>query len=257
MPTNSRPGSLAAMWREEIESYPIGSARLGEGQAAFARGAVSQFRGEKGRLLASVYDASTVPHEVSIEIESLAPEVWQRLEQWLALHDWDHSELEGGRVSTALSMQLEAMGVSLVPAKYKQIAPTCTCKDWLQPCRHALAVLFAFGLEIEHDPQVLLRIRGADDPAESGTATPAQPSSGGEALAQETEAFWGHDADFAPLAERIGLPEQAPVRKYLKRLGPLPFWGGSFDLSPLLRAVYDPVRARRVRESVDLDSRDS
>jgi uncharacterized Zn finger protein len=208
---------------------------------------VTNFRGEVGSLLALVYDGGTTPYEVSIAIEVLEPEVWQRLEQWLATHDWDHSELELGKVSTAMSMQLDAMGVSLVPAKYKQIQPGCTCKDWLQPCRHALAVLFAFGLEIEHDPKVLLRIRGAGDLEAVELAEEDGAEEGREALATDATEFWGTGRDFTELTQRIGLPEEAAARKLLKRLGPLPFWGGSFDLSPLLKAVYEPVRARRVR----------
>jgi uncharacterized Zn finger protein len=245
---------LAELWREEISSFPVGEARIRDGHAYFLRGAVHEFCGKPGHLEAKVQGSRPEPYEVQIGMDLLAPDAWNRLLDWLEDNDWDKSELENGRISMALSMQLESLQLHLVPRKYKELRTECGCPDWMRPCKHVLAVCFAFALEIEHDPQVLLRLRGGNLASQAQSDPTPQTETLTESLEQlstDPNHFWKPAASLEELGVQIGLPEESSIRRYWQRLGPLPFWGGSFDLSPLLRPLYEEVRAARLRGSLD------
>lgn len=245
---------LAELWRAEIESFPIGEARFQQGHAYFIRGAVQELSGKLGRIEAQVQGSKPTPYTVQLGMNLFAPEAWTRLDAWLEGNDWDKSELEKGHISMALSMQLESLQLHLIPRKYKELRTDCTCADWMRPCKHVIAVCFAFALRIEHDPLLLLRLRGGNigesDP-EPEPAPDAATENLQEPLSAVGHTFWNANGSLEELALEIGLPEERSLRRYWQRLGPLPFWGGSFDLSPLLRPLYEEVRAKRVGASTD------
>lgn len=74
---------------------------------------------------------------------------------------------EPGRVTALLAGDLphtlvehaEEAGVELLPYG-GELASTCTCRAWVDPCVHALAVLHQLTGLVEGDPLVLLQLRG-------------------------------------------------------------------------------------------------
>ncbi len=72
-----------------------------------------------------------------------------------------------GRVSALLAGDLphelvehaEEAGVELLPYG-GELAGTCTCSAWVDPCVHALALLHQVGWLLDADPFVLLHVRG-------------------------------------------------------------------------------------------------
>lgn len=74
---------------------------------------------------------------------------------------------EAGRVGALLSGDLphslvehaEEAGVELLPYG-GELTSTCTCEAWVEPCSHALAVLYQLTWLMEADPCVLLHLRG-------------------------------------------------------------------------------------------------
>ena len=74
---------------------------------------------------------------------------------------------EAGRVAALLAGDLpyglvehaEEAGVELLPYG-GELAATCTCQAWADPCVHALAVLYQVTWLAEADPFVLLQLRG-------------------------------------------------------------------------------------------------
>jgi uncharacterized Zn finger protein len=50
-------------------------------------------------------------------------------------------------------------GGKLAPGKY-DVTTFCSCPDWANPCKHAIAVLILLGEEIERRPLTLLELRG-------------------------------------------------------------------------------------------------
>jgi uncharacterized Zn finger protein len=242
-----RNPSLVDLWRAEIEGFPVGQERIRQGHNYFSRGAVSEFAGSRGQLEAKVQGSREEPYAVRIGIDLYPPTGWNRLLEWLDENDWDKSELEQGRVSMGLSLQLETLGMSLVPQRYKDMRSACDCPDWMQPCKHVLAVCFAFGLEMEHDPLVLLRLRGGHLLEKDPAAPVEQLTASREELRLDAESFWREAPGMEALSLEIGAFEETRLRRYWQRLGPLPFWGGSFDLGPMLKPIYEEVRTARLR----------
>ena len=76
---------------------------------------------------------------------------------------------ESGRIADLLAGDLahdfvehtEEVGVELLPYG-GELAATCTCSHYLDPCRHAVAVLIQTGWLVDADPLVLFAIRGLD-----------------------------------------------------------------------------------------------
>lgn len=109
----------------------------------------------------------------------------------------------------------------------------CTCPDWDDPCKHAVAVALAFGERLRLAPEELQRLRGvgevmeADDPA---PATPreapgrrghlrlvtSQPAAEDPTVAVDVVAFLS-----APAPIPTALPSLAPVTIPSRELGPI------------------------------------
>lgn len=76
-------------------------------------------------------------------------------------------EAESGRVGALLSGELpidlvehaEEAGVELLPYG-GDLATSCSCDHWVDPCAHALAVLYQLAWLIDDDPFVLLHLVG-------------------------------------------------------------------------------------------------
>jgi uncharacterized Zn finger protein len=74
---------------------------------------------------------------------------------------------ESGRIAALMAGDLphllvehaEESGVELLPYG-GELASGCTCPAWVDPCVHALAVLYQLTWLLEADPFVLLRLRG-------------------------------------------------------------------------------------------------
>jgi uncharacterized Zn finger protein len=74
---------------------------------------------------------------------------------------------EAGRVAALLAGELphdlvehaEEAGVELLPYG-GELGSACTCDAWVDPCVHALAVLYQLTGVVEADPFVLLQLRG-------------------------------------------------------------------------------------------------
>jgi uncharacterized Zn finger protein len=74
---------------------------------------------------------------------------------------------EAGRVAALLAGELphdlvehaEEAGVELLPYG-GELGAACTCDAWVDPCAHALAVLYQLTWVVEADPFVLLQLRG-------------------------------------------------------------------------------------------------
>jgi len=67
--------------------------------------------------------------------------------------------LVAGELPHSLVEHAEEAGVELLPYG-GEFEASCTCDAWLDPCVHALAVLYQLTWLLEADPFVLLHVRG-------------------------------------------------------------------------------------------------
>lgn len=117
------------------------AARLAEGQR-LSRGRRYQRQGHvvdldvsPGLVTASVVGSRSDPYEVSIACKPA-----NENERQAAAHD----------VTGAIPRLID-------------VAFTCICPDWGDPCKHGIAVLLELAREVDDDPALLLGWRGIDD----------------------------------------------------------------------------------------------
>lgn len=110
--------------------------------------------------------------------------------------------LEAGELPAELVENADQAGVELLPTS-EAFETACGCDSWVQPCVHALALLYQLAWRIDEDPYVLLLLRGRTREwllEEVGAATSSLLGSGS-----------GESADAAERARRIlALTQRAP-----------------------------------------------
>lgn len=137
----------------ELAAVLAEGARLSRGRQYQKRGQVIDLMVEAETVTASVRGSADEPYEVTIACKAAG---------------------QNQRSAAAVDP------TAVVP-KALDIAFTCHCPDWGDPCKHGVAVLLEFAREVDDDPSLLLRWRGIDDltpPPPAGTeslVTPATP----------------------------------------------------------------------------------
>ena len=176
-------------WQRAVEEAAYVESDLRGGRRAARRGEVGGISVGPGSLLAAVRegdDAWTV--EVTIPVLGAAER--RALVDVVAAESGRVASLLAGDLPHDLVEHAEETGVELLPFG-GELAATCTCDAYLDPCRHALAVLLQTGWLVDADPLVMFAARGMDREAllaalherTPGTAGPA----GVEQLADDVE----------------------------------------------------------------------
>ena len=128
----------------ELAAVLAEGARLSRGRQYQKRGQVTDLMVEPEAVTASVHGSRDEPYDVTIACKAAG---------------------QNERSAAAVDP------TAVVP-KALDIAFTCHCPDWGDPCKHGVAVLLEFAREVDDDPSLLLQWRGIDDltpPPPAGT----------------------------------------------------------------------------------------
>ncbi|HEX7316144.1 MAG TPA: SWIM zinc finger family protein [Pyrinomonadaceae bacterium] len=255
----------AKRWIAVLESFDIG-ARLSRGRSYARKGQVMNVDIGKGSVKAKVQGSSSRPYRITIEIKALTERDWRNLAQALSGEAIFAAKLLAGEMPQEIEQVFTRSGLSLFPAKLRDMETNCSCPDWSNPCKHIAAVYYLLGEEFDRDPFLLFRLRGMSreeliellDAAGVGDihethahqAHPATSELPREPLAADGNAFWrGGDLP----ADLFGEVNAPPVNAALpKRLGGFPFWRGTERFLEALEPVYTQASARGL--DVFLDS---
>ncbi len=258
----SKRGAFGASWWAKrwiavLESFDIG-ARLGRGRSYARKGQVLNVEISKGAVKAKVQGSSSRPYSITIKIRALPPADWKKLAQALAREALFAAKLLAGEMPQEIEQVFTQAGLSLFPAKLRDLETNCSCPDWSNPCKHIAAVYYLLGEEFDRDPFLIFRLRGLSrveliellgatgagavprmSAPQAQTAAPDMPR---EPIAANAESFW-HGGDLpADLFGEINLP---PVSAALpKRLSSFPFWRGTEHFLEALEPVYTQASKR-------------
>jgi hypothetical protein len=135
------------------------SSRLAKGRTYNRRGEVGELVVEPGVVRADVSGSRSFPYEVTISTRAAPVHVAEEV----ATYGWE----------------------AAVPES-RDIAFDCTCPDWGDPCKHAVAVLYCLAEAVDDDPGVLATWRSLNDQADRQEA-PTSPGAevappGGEVI---------------------------------------------------------------------------
>lgn len=134
----------------ELAAVLAEGARLSRGRQYQKRGQVTDVMVESEAVTASVHGSRDEPYDVTIACKAAG---------------------QNERSAAAVDP------TAVVP-KALDIAFTCHCPDWGDPCKHGVAVLLEFAREVDDDPSLLLQWRGIDDltpPPPAGTESLVTP----------------------------------------------------------------------------------
>ena len=209
---------------------------------------------EPGRIVAEVQDIEARPHVVRIEFAAIGRDDWKRVVDSMAREARYAAKLVSGEISPEIAEPFAAAGIALLPEE-EEI--TVQCAGGQAGQRHLATVAYLVAERMEHDPLLVLTLRGLYGPrflerlqearllATSGVSRahpiPQVASGIRESKGENDEgldAFWTPGTGLEAFRrDRHG--EYLP-HALLRRLGTAPL-EGRFPLVGLLASIYDDV----------------
>jgi uncharacterized Zn finger protein len=236
----------ATRWIAVLESFNIG-ARLARGRSYARGGQVLSIDIEEGRVTAKVQGSRPKPYQVAIQVTMLTKADWKKVAKVLSKEAIFAAKLLAGEMAENIDAAFQEAGVSLFPAKSKDLQTDCSCPDWSNPCKHVAAVYYLLGEEFDRDPFLIFKLRGMERqelvellghgaPAESAGSSLQEPLPEPQPLAADPIAFWGQTSVSEGSVEAVTIP---PVAAALpKRLGNFPFWRSEESFLAAMEEIY-------------------
>ncbi len=145
-------------WVVNLERYADYSNRLPRGRAYLRGGAVQRLAIDRGEVTASVKGSRPRPYKVAVKITPLSESRIESISSRCSneISDLD-SLLSGDIPQDAADMFVSREGLFPSPS---EIRFSCSCPDSAYMCKHVAAVLYAIGVEFDHDPLLFFKLRG-------------------------------------------------------------------------------------------------
>lgn len=256
----------ARRWIAVLESFDIG-ARLNRGRSYARKGQVMNVDIDRGAVKARVQGSSPRPYNVSIKVKTLPEAGWKKLAQALSREALFAAKLLAGEMPQEIEQVFTQAGLSLFPAKLRDLETSCSCPDWSNPCKHVAAVYYLLGEEFDRDPFIIFKLRGmsregliellsaADATAGAGasirsstsqarTDAPHSHAAGAqrEPVSADADSFWRGGGLPADVSGGVNLPPTSAALP--KRLGNFPFWRGAERFLEAVEPIYVRASAR-------------
>jgi uncharacterized Zn finger protein len=241
----------AKRWIQVLESFNIG-ARLSRGRSYARNGQVLSITIEEGKVKAKVQGSRPKPYEVAIEVKTLSKAEWSKVLDALGRQALFAAKLLAGEMPQDVEEVFKEVGVSLFPAKMRDLETDCSCPDWSNPCKHIAAVYYLLGEEFDRDPFLIFTLRGLDRDAlmarlgasapQLKEATDATTTHLPEPLNAQSEVFWGSAGPIEDPVGAVEIPHEPAA--LVRRLGGFPFWRGESPFLDELTPIYTAASKR-------------
>jgi uncharacterized Zn finger protein len=161
-------------WVRAVEEASYSDNDLHAARVLSRGGGIGQITVDAGQVVARCLDGADV-WTVVATVPELDPTSLRAFAEVVAGESGHLAGLLAGELPHRLVEQAEEVGVELLPYG-GELGSACPCQSWVDPCRHALAVLLQVAWLIDGDPWVLLRLRGLSPEAlETDLAALAAP----------------------------------------------------------------------------------
>jgi len=162
--TRSRRGKFgqswwAARWITALERL-VDAGRLRRGRSYARSGQVLSIEEASHGLKARVQGSRSRPYKVTIQLQPLTDEEWERIIDQMAEQAIFAAQLLAGEMPQDIEVTFEAAGVSLFPDRADELVTDCSCPDWANPCKHVAATHYLLGEQFDEDPFMIFRLRG-------------------------------------------------------------------------------------------------
>lgn len=145
-------------WVRAVEEAAYAEEDLAAARRLARGGRLGGIRVEPGRATVAVEDTGGL-WATAVDVPVLDPAATDALVETVAAVAGRITSLLAGDLPHELVEHAEEAGVELLPFG-GELAGTCTCDAWVDPCVHALALLQQLTWLVEDDPFVLLHLRG-------------------------------------------------------------------------------------------------
>ncbi|MGA8255199.1 MAG: SWIM zinc finger family protein [Nocardioides sp.] len=145
-------------WVRAVEEAAYGEAELRAARSLARAAAVGGISIGRGRMVAAVSDSSGL-FTVDVRLPVLDEPATAGLIEAVAAEAGRVGALLSGDLPHALVEHAEEAGAELLPFG-GEFEATCTCDAWLDPCAHALALLYQVAWLVDVDPIALCHLRG-------------------------------------------------------------------------------------------------
>lgn len=145
-------------WVRAVEESAYAEEDLAAARRLSRGGRLGGIRVEAGRATVAVEDAGGL-WATQVDIPVLEPDGREALVEAVAAVAGRITSLLAGDLPHELVEHAEEAGAELLPYG-GELAASCTCDAWVDPCTHALALLYQLTWLVEADPFVLLHLRG-------------------------------------------------------------------------------------------------
>jgi uncharacterized Zn finger protein len=199
-------------WCENLERYSDFANRLPRGRTYVRNGSVVDLQITPGAIRAWVSGSRL--YEVALTVAPVAKARWKSICEDCAGAIDSLVELLQGRFSKGVMERICRQNHGLFPTP-AEIKLSCSCPDWADMCKHVAAVLFGIGARLDHQPELLFRLRAVDEKdliAKAGEALPLakQAPAAGRVLGGDLSDIFG--LDMGP-SSAPKLPKKASAAK--------------------------------------------
>jgi uncharacterized Zn finger protein len=211
-------------WCHHLESFSDYENRLPRGRTYVRNGSVCHLAINQGQIEAHVSGSEL--YNVHITIKTLAAKKWSDVKSRCTGQIGSLIELLQGNLSDHVMQVVTDRQTGLFPLP-GEIALRCSCPDSAKMCKHVAAVLYGVGSRLDHQPELLFKLRGVDHEeliAADAAAAVSAATSGGTTkrlAAGELSDVFGIDLDAASAerpspttrSEKTKRPRQKPAKK--------------------------------------------
>jgi uncharacterized Zn finger protein len=259
-----RKANQHSWWSERWLSALDGpwEGRLSRGRSYAQGGRVHDVQIEPGLVTARVIGTRPTPYRVELRLPTVEDAAWSRIAAQLARRAANAAALLNGELPSEAETAFAAAGAALFPAPEERVAASCSCPDWVRPCKHAAALMYVIAGELDRDPFLLFAMRGRTRDEllallrAEGRADSAAPSSDEPVPAPRDLLRTGGDFfAFDPPHQEARPSANGAVAEHngvLKRLGQPPRSLGGAELRRELESAYE-LLAERAREALRAD----
>jgi uncharacterized Zn finger protein len=173
-------------WCDHLESYSDFSNRLPRGRTYVRNGSVVDLQIEPGKITSMVSGSDL--YRIAITIKPLPNKCWGTIRGQCGGQIGSMVELLQGKLSKSVMEIVTRRPGGMFPTP-AEIEMSCSCPDYAGMCKHLAATLYGVGNRLDHQPDLLFKLRKVDhlELIASAGAPLATPKLAGSATLSEDQ----------------------------------------------------------------------
>lgn len=146
-------------WCDHLDTFADYDNRLPRGRTYARNGSICHLNIQEGKCEAIVSGSSL--YKIEIKIKPLSKHLWDEIKERCSGKIGSILELLQGQLSDHVMEVVADHKLGLFPKK-NEITYSCDCPDWADMCKHVAAVFYGIGNRLDHNPELLFKLRGVD-----------------------------------------------------------------------------------------------